>query len=153
MKMSTAMLNAIGSALANTIGGSYVYAFITSDTRSLDDIKSAVGGAGVTPSAAGLTSLTGIKGTVLDYFNTNAVVVGSTTISVTYVLSSPMVASSAGTATYLVLCNSSNLTSGIVLAVLPIGTANAPIIMDNVNVVVGDKIKSPALTFSVPIPS
>lgn len=155
MKMSTAMLNSLGSALSTSIGSSGVYAFITADTRTLDDIRTAVSGAGVTPAAAGFASLTGSNGTSLDYLTNKGVTVGSSSISVTYSSSSPMTASAAGTATYLVLCNYSSLTSGSVTAVLPIGGtgSSAPMVMDNTTVVVGDKIKVPTLTFSIPIPS
>lgn len=154
MKMSTATLSALGSAVSSALGGSYVYAFLTADTRALSDITSAVKGSGVTPSAAGFASLTGSNGTSLNLINAGSPVVGASAISVSYSLSSSMKASAAGTATYLVLCDYSTMTSGNVLAVIPVGTdSSSPIVMDNTTIVSGDIIKLPALTFSIPIPS
>lgn len=148
--MSTTLKNNLGAALSGVLN-SYTYVFITSDTRSIDTINALLAGEGKTPAAAGFTSMTGDTGTSLGYLNVGTPVVGATTVTVTCSLNDHMTASAAGTAKYLVICSGSNMTSGIVAAVIPIGTVDAPVTMASTEVLVGDVIKLPTLTFTVPV--
>jgi hypothetical protein len=149
MKMSAALKSSLGSALSNVLGGaSSVCVFVTGDTRSLADINTALATGTVTPAAAGFTSLTG---STLAYVNVSTPVVGQSTISITCTLQGFMTAHTAGTATYLVVCSSNTMTSGVVYAVLPIAATNAPVIMNNTALSVDDIVALPVLTLSVPV--
>lgn len=152
MKMSTALKTAIGSALANVIN-EYSYVFLSSDAYPLDTVDNATRG-GATPAAAGLTSFTGANGARLDALDVGAPVVGTTAVTVTCSLRTPLVASADGYASYLVLCSESTTTSGSVGATFIIDQLvdpSIPVSMSNQNVWIGDKIRLPSLTFSIPV--